>query len=269
MSTRQPSDLATEAILNSRRSPHRNNTIDPDQWFSIGHHVFLAALQWPVVVYLAMAIASVVAGLIGGSFADAADFVGLGALGLLFAIPAAGVATIFAAGMSLLFAILVYGSLRVRIPMTLVGAVLGGWIGGGYMALAIDFERVTRSASTVAELASLLFLLVSATVMGQYGGAIGGWKATGELLGSPYFMARCQELRQRQLFRFSIRDMLVGSAWICGVLGVLNVVGLLTPRFATSFGVWAATQTVTLCVGIVIWPRYIVWRVRRAERRSQ
>ena len=273
MSTGQSSDLATKAIVEARSSPHRqrNNTINPDEWFSIGKHIVFAAMLWPLVVYFTFAsfgIYSVLAGIAPG---NAFQALAIGAFAALWAVPVAGIAAAFVTGITLILAIIVYGSLRVRLPITLIGAVLGGWIGGGYMAI-INFGLLGASPDFGFDLPSAIFLVLSATVMGQFGGAIGGWRSQYRFVRRPEDLT---DVVRRRLdlgtapgpIRFGLRDMLVGSAWLCGLLGATKMSGLLIPPIVVALSAWGAMQAITLLVGIWLWPRYIAWRVRRSERR--
>ena len=233
---------------------------DPHEWFSIWKHLILAAALWAVIPSLL-------------SFALAVNSIGvMGGLVLLLAGPhLAGMACATVGGITILFFALVNATIGIRLPTPLVGGFTGGWIGGGYVSLCLAAGGMmpvdwTRGFDPV-----VLLWIVPATVMGTYAGAIGGWRASNQLRFreplSPFKFRVVSYTRERtHRLQFGIRQMLIASAWLCGILGVARMLGLLTPHYLIAMSLWLVVQLVTVVIGAFVWPLLIAFRLWMWQR---
>ena len=241
----------------------RSKTLSDDEWFCIGRHVVYASMFYPIVVWVGAVVASIAWAISDSDLWLVPQVIVFGLLVAIASSIGAALITAFASAVTIALAMVVDHTLKLDIPPTLAGAVTGGWIGGGYLALAMG-DPSPQS----------WLLIITATIMGCYGGAIGGWRSQWqqqyEWAGPFNYQSQSDYVpRHATRFRFGIRQMMIGSAWICGLLGIARIVGLLTPELVVPMTVWAVTYAVTLAVGIPLWPHFIAWRVARWERRQR
>ncbi len=257
----EPTDLEISSRRAIGNAP-RPRLIDVETWFEIGKHIVFAALLWPIVVAMFLLVGAMAFVVSAGDFGSLAGAIGIAIAmlfgSIIFAAFAAMVVTIIV--LSLLAVVL--ATLQISISPTIVGALAGGFIGGGVMSAMLASEPVT-----------VFWLVVLATVMGSYGGAIGGWRSQWPREfqwygGNKYLNESLVGPRKSAPIRFSIRHMLIASTWLCGLLSIAKVSGLLTPQIAMALGIWLAIQAVVMVVGYFAWPPYTRWRVRRWERRQ-
>ncbi len=251
----------TDIELPSRRvagNTARPALIEPETLFNIGKHIVFAALLWPIAVALFMLVGSVGSAVYDGDLLAAASAGGMAVKFLFFAVIVAGCVATIATMVVLSLAGIILATLQISISPTIVGALAGGFIGGGAMAVLFAEQPI-----------AWFWLVALATSMGSYGGAIGGWRSMWnkeyQWRGRYMVPAMLTVRQQPPTIRFGIRHMLIASTWLCGLMAVAKVSGLLTPQFATALGIWLAIQTVVMVVGYFVWPPYTRWRVRRCE----
>ncbi|WP_145250035.1 hypothetical protein [Aeoliella mucimassa] len=58
--------------------------------------------------------------------------------------------------------------------------------------------------------------------------------------------------QEQQTLRFEIRQLLIATAWVAALLGVLKAMNLLVPWFAAIVAGWLVYQAVTLAIVIVV-----------------
>jgi hypothetical protein len=240
------------------------DTLSQEAWISIGRHIVLAAVLLPVTVAAVLMVLSTVWGvatLDGWLMIEAAVWgLGIAVMGGVYAFAGALIVT----AITIALLVLIDQTVRLRMPPTIVGALTGGFVGGAIAAVAFVDEPLPA-----------LGIVVLATTMGTYGGAIGGWRSNWRFTyqqydGHRYANNPRYKTVEPKPFRFGIRQMMIASAWLCGLLGIAKGVGLLTPRVMLGLGIWFAIQVVVMLVGYFTWPAYTRWRVRLWERqRSQ
>ena len=176
-------------------------------------------------------------------------------------------------------------SIRLRVGVVWLGAILGGLV--GFLAATLLLTMVFREDFGGPPISLWQVLLIIAagpcmtTVLGQAGGAWGSWRAAG-------LQARCDALlvaaaadvgiatppadeptaRRTPRFQFRLRQLLWLTVWLSLLLAGATATG--QPLAVLGImGIWLVYQTVTLFVGAKLLRLVARWRTARRERRGQ
>ena len=236
---------AFEIETHDHRRPDPNrDTLVAAEWRSIGVHIAFGVVGWLCIATLPNVILM--------PMLSPVFFL----MGVLLAMFLAGVAV----GIGILFD----RALHLRVPPSLKGALIGGVSCGTAGCLLIpDVSGILLMRPNFIDVAMML----STTVVGQYSGAIGGWRTQWQRrlihfdgIGWRYVVAA--PLNPAVSLRFTIWQLLIATTLLAFVLGVAKPSGFFGSRLALIFSAWIPMQAVTLAIGMLIWPYYTAWRIR-------
>lgn len=271
-------------------------------WMHVAAGISAAGGAYPVTVFWILVAFGAIADAVdyfmfGGSPAAFNLFDALAALlaGAFFSV-VIGVLGAFCTGVITLLVMppfyLFVRSMRLRASLICLGAILGGLVGFLGISVAAAFaglfsDTPISSASGLWE--AFLFLVLGpclTTVLGQAGGAWGGWRAgrsteaatpadvpppTGE--GKPGPPPQPEEaaadaaVGKKPLFQFRVHHMLWLAAWIGVSLAAMRAAGVRFEVLLPAFGIWLVYQTATLYLGGQALRRLAPWWIARRRRR--
>ena len=195
----------------------------------------------------------------------------------------AGIGLIWATIVSFAILPLVYlfvRSLELRGSIVRLGAFYGGLV--GFVAvMPLFLGALSDVGNSLTELGMVVLLGPAlTTIIGQAGGAWGGWRtlwyeravaraAIGGRRLPEKVPAKCLEkncARPHSGLQFGIRHLLVISIWVSLLLTVIRLSGLDYLFLLFLFTVWGAYQMATLWVGGLLAGRFARWKGRRQSR---
>jgi hypothetical protein len=262
---------------------------------SICFGIMLAGAAYPVVVatiLLAWVMVQIVASLNGASLLPRLSELAMAPIFLTgYAVLGALLGVVWAGVLSMITLPVVYlsvRSLKARGSLISLGALSGGLV--GFIALLPLSLSVPWTVS--ANDYSRLFVLLPmgpglATVLGQVGGAWGGWKATLHLANYYGIVATSDSERAGQAatemiatttdsasraplqpWQFGLRHVLWLVVWISVLLSVVRLSGIPFEFVIPLVAGWIVFQWITLHAGrrIALWigPKLQMWRERRS-----
>jgi hypothetical protein len=247
----------------------------------IGPAIALAGAAYPVLLAAAYSIAMLVYLLSSRTAVS-----GLGEsfiLALMFSFLGAGIGLIWTTIVAFAVLPLVYlfvRSMELRGSTVRLGAFCGGLV--GFVAVLPFFFGVMSSGpSTLSEIVFLALVGPAlATIVGQVGGAWGGWRTgwyeraliqavsreggiADEL---PADGSENAESTQPHRIQFGIRHLLVISIWISLLLTAIRLSGLDFLSMLSLLGAWVVCQAVTSRAVGPLMVRFLTWRGRRKSR---
>jgi hypothetical protein len=186
---------------------------------------------------------------------------------LFFSIPA-GFFGVLWAGVIALFIMPLFNlfvrSVQVQASLIWLGAILGRLV--GFLA-CVALVPVTFGNVSFGYPWDMLFMIAfgpcRATVVGQAGGAWGGWleERPGDGTAIESVPAR------KPLFQFRLRQLLWLTVWLDLFLAAIAATGMPEVLLAV-FGTWLVFQAATLYLGSKLLRLIGRWRVARRQRRS-
>jgi hypothetical protein len=276
-------------------------------WFEIVLGIVLAGCAYPIVVAAAGIALSIIASIWSAVFGlggpAAVEIVSMGFGIAVFSLFAAAVGFAWSGFVTLITAPIVYlfvRSLRVRAPIVGFGAAWGGLV--GFVAVLPIAALIAWNSSRTGALGALLMTLAAgpglATVLGQLGGAWGGWRAVlqrqfDDRLAASFAAGQGASLRPSEpgwesaagngnvnpapdmaeleqandmtpWFQFQIRHLLWITVWTSLLLTVIRLCQI-PFEFAMPMLVgWLAFQSLTLYAG---WRIQKWWSGRRRRNR--